>query len=412
MIAFALALDLDAEDALAAEVLDHGHDVAVRAGTPGELIGRFGTCRIDIALVGASERFLTKDLIAAADRAGVRLLAIARHAHEEDRARRLAVQSAHESIAFDALIALCEAPIPEALEPDAGEVIAVWGTHGAPGRTTAAIAIAGELIAAGTTVALVDADTHAAAIAPSLGLLDESPGFAAAARLSRQGALTVAELDRVSAVHAVGDGELRVLTGIARSDRWPELQAERVAGVLTECRRWMRRTIVDVGASLESDDLVSSDLHAPRRNAATLAALQAADTVVAVVGADTIGMTRFLRAYPDLVDIVGADRVRVVVNKVRTGAAGLVPDVGVAETLERFASVTPSGMWPFDPAAADAALLTGRTLRDAAPRSMLRRRITETVQQLLPAHERTTRKSRRLAEQKPRRRLLGLARLH
>lgn len=412
MISFALALDLAAEDRLAGEAVAHGHDIAVRAGTPGELIGRLGSTRIDIVIVGASERFLTRDLIAAADTAGVRLLALARHAHDADRARSLAVQSADEGIGFEELVALCEGPIPAAAASDPGRVITVWGTHGAPGRTTGAIAIASELAAAGASAVLVDADTHAAAVAPSLGLLDESPGFAAAARLARQGVLTVAELERVSAGHEVGGSEFRVLTGIARSDRWPELQADRVASVLSECRRWVDHTVVDVAASLESDDLVSSDLHAPRRNAATLAALQSADVVVAMVGADAIGMTRFLRVLPELTDIVGPDRVKVIVNRVRTGAAGLVPDVGVAETLERFASVTPFGMWPFDPGAADAALLTGRPLREAAPRSLLRRRVTETVQQLLPEQERTTRRARRHAERQPRRGLRRLARLH
>jgi len=73
-----------------------------------------------------------------------------------------------------------------------GAVIAVWGPAGAPGRTSLAIAIAGELAASGHSVALADADTHGAAIAPSLGLLDEAPGFAAACRLAGTNALTAA----------------------------------------------------------------------------------------------------------------------------------------------------------------------------------------------------------------------------
>lgn len=405
MIAFAFALDLELEERLASEAVAHGHDVAIRAGTPAELIARFGSVRIDVALVSASERFLTTELVSAADAAGIRLLALARHAHEDDRARGMGVQVTQDFDDFRVLVQLCEGPLPEAADPEKGEVITVWGTHGSPGRTTAAIAIASELAATGASIALVDADTYAAAIAPSLSLLDESPGFAAAARLAKQGTLTIAELERVAATHETGGHAVRVLTGIARSDRWPELPADRVAKVLAQCRLWKRFTVVDIAASIESDDLVSSDLHAPRRNAAALAALQAADTVIAVTGADPVSMTRFLRAYPELTDTVDARRVKVIVNGVRTGTAGLAPEMGVTETLERFASVRPFGLWPMDRKAMDAALIAGESLREAAPRSPLRRKVTETVQELLPEQERVTRKALRQAASRPRRRL-------
>ncbi|WP_293697502.1 regulator [uncultured Agrococcus sp.] len=405
MIVFALALDLDLEERVAAEAVSHGHDVAIRAGTPAELIGRLGSARVDIVLVGASERFLNGDLVAAADAAGIRILALAKSTHEHERARGMGVQVTQDDSGFEQIARLCEGPLPEEAEPERGSVITVWGTHGAPGRTTAAIGIASELAAGGASCSLVDADTYAASVAPSLSLLDESPGFAAAARLAKQGSLTVAELERVAATHEAGGHVLSVLTGISRSDRWPELAADRVTNVLAECRSWKRFTVVDVAACLECDDLVSSDIHAPRRNAATIAALQAADTVVAIAGADPVGMTRFLRAYPELADIVDPRRIRVVVNGVRTGTSGLAPQMGVTETLERFASVTPFGLWPLDRSATDAALIAGQSLREAAPRSLLRRRMTETAQELLPEEERVTRRARREGRERRRRRL-------
>ncbi|HIY66002.1 MAG TPA: regulator [Candidatus Agrococcus pullicola] len=405
MIVFALALDLELEERVAAEAVSHGHDVAIRAGSPAELIGRLGTSRVDLVLVGASERLLTSELLSAADAAGIRILALAKNPHERERARGMGVQVTEHDAGFEQISRLCEGPLPEEAEPERGSVVTVWGTHGAPGRTTAAIGIASELAAGGASCALVDADTYAASVAPALALLDESPGFAAAARLAKQGSLTVAELDRVAATHETDGHVLSVLTGISRSDRWPELAGDRVANVLAECRSWKRFTVVDVAASVESDDLVSSDMHAPRRNAATIAALQAADTVVAVAGADPVGMTRFLRAYPELADIVDPRRIRVVVNGVRIGTSGLAPQMGVTETLERFASVTPSGLWPLDRSATDAALLAGQTLREAAPRSLLRRRVTETAQELLPEEERMTRRARRESRAPTRRRL-------
>lgn len=407
MLVVALALELELEDRLASAAVANGHDVAIRAGTAAELIARFPATRVDVAIIGANARLLSAELVAATDAAGIRLLVLTTSAAERDRARALSVQAISAETDPDDVFATALAPIPVDDETQRGKVFAVWGPHGAPGRTTTAIGIASELAFAGASVALVDADTHAAAVAPALGLLDEAPGFAAAARLAKQRALTDAELDRVAAPYETLGGPLSVLTGIGRSDRWPELQADRVAGVLEQCRSWKRFTVVDTAASLESDDLVSSDLHAPRRNAATLAALQAADTVYAVTGSDPVSVTRFVRAYGELTDLVGAANVRVIINKVRTSAAGLAPAASAIETLERFAGITPEAVWPFDAAAADAALLSGQTLRETMPRSALRKRVTDLVQPLLPEEQRVTRRSRKHAKQHSRKGIFG-----
>lgn len=262
-------------------------------------------------------------------------------------------------------------------------VIAVWGPAGAPGRTTIAIGLAAELAGRGLPVCLVDADTYGGAIAPALGLLDESPGFAAACRLAGSGSLTADELDRVAQRAPLGStlrgthGELRVLTGIGRPHRWPELSAERVTSVLEECRAWRPIVVVDTGFNLETDEELSSDLLAPRRNAATIAALRAADDVVAVGAADPLGLARLLRTYPDLLDVVLTTSVRVVVNRVRSSVLGLDPAGQVRQTLDRFGGVSDAVLIDDDPHAADAALLTARSVVDAAPRSALRAGIAE-----------------------------------
>src|SRR5665811_2305442 len=88
-----------------------------------------------------------------------------------------------------------------------------------------------------------------------------------------------------------------VLTGIGRPSRWPELSAQRVAATLQQCRLWVDFTVVDSGFSLEHDEEISSDLFAPRRNAASITALREADRVIAVGAADPVGLSRFLRAH-------------------------------------------------------------------------------------------------------------------
>jgi hypothetical protein len=160
-----------------------------------------------------------------------------------------------------------------------------------------------------------------------------------------------------------------VLTGISRPDRWPELAEGRVSAVLQACRAWREYTVVDASFNLEDDEEISSDMFAPRRNAATHAVLRGADHVVAVVCADTVGLSRFFRAYVQLLEVVDPSRVSVLVNRVRPSAGGWDAAAQVRRTLFRFGSVEAAAYVPEDREALDAAVLAGATLRDIAPRS-------------------------------------------
>lgn len=263
-------------------------------------------------------------------------------------------------------------------------VVTVWGPTGAPGRTTIAIGLAAELAARGQSVCLIDADTYGGTIAPALGLLDEAPGFAAACRLAGSDSLDLAELDRVGqAVGRSGHGEFMVLTGIGRPHRWPELSATRVTSVIERCRVWRSIVVIDAGFNLESDEEVSSDLAAPRRNAATIAALRAADHVVAVGAADPLGLARFLRTHADLIENLEGPSLQVVVNRVRASVLGIDPHGQVRQTLDRFVGVRDAVLIDDDPGAADAALLTARPVTQAAPRSRLALGIAQLADRLV-----------------------------
>lgn len=286
--------------------------------------------------------------------------------------------SASPSTATPATTTPGAAPQLAAMNPRGPRIITVWGPAGAPGRTTIAIGLAAELAARGEAVCLVDADTYGGTIAPALGLLDESPGFAAACRLAGAEALTPSELDRVAqSATAAGGIPFAVLTGIGRPHRWPELSASRVTAVLELCRRWRSTVIVDAGFNLESDEELSSDLLAPRRNAATIAALRAADDVVAVGAADPLGLARLLRTHADLLETVETAHVRIAVNRVRASVLGIDPHGQVRQTLERFAGIRDAVLIDDDRDAADAAVLTARPAPAAAPRSALARGIAE-----------------------------------
>lgn len=395
----ALAMPLADEQRLIADAPRHGHRVVARCSGAEELVAKLSGADAELAVVSASPQYLTARVVAACDAHGVRLLAIAGSAAERRFAASVGVVDALDGpFAWSSPPAVPDVEVdeethlrpvrlsdPERGRSSRGRVIAVWGPDGAPGRTSIAIALAAELAEAGATVALADADTRAAAIAPALGLLDEAPGFAAACRLAGGGSLDRAQFERIAQGHRVGRSEIQVLTGIGRASRWPELTAERVAGMLNAARDWVEITVVDVASSFERDEELMSDLHAPRRNAATIEVLRSAERIIAVGSADPVGLSRFLRAHAELAEMVEPDRITTVINKVRPGAIGLNPASQVRQTLARFGGIDDPVLVPWDLAAFDAALLGGRTLLEVAPRSAARAAIRELAAQLGPA---------------------------
>lgn len=261
-----------------------------------------------------------------------------------------------------------------------GRIIAVWGPAGAPGRTLVAANISGELAAEGQSVLLVDADSYGASVAALLGLLDEAAGLAQACRLADQGLLDADALLRIATTVPTKAGALRVLTGITRADRWTELRAAALTLVLERAREIADVTVVDTGFCLEADDELGFDSGAPRRNAATLRSLELADTVFAVGAADSIGVPRLVRGLAELRAAVPQAAPQVVLNKVRTSAAGRSPERQLRAAWERYGPSAPlSAFLPSDPAASDAALLSGALLLESAPESELRHAIANLV---------------------------------
>jgi MinD-like ATPase involved in chromosome partitioning or flagellar assembly len=362
-------------------------------------------------VASADLRRLDRDVVTRLDLMGVAVLALVRpdDAEAEQTLRRLGVthligaDAPTEEVvvrmraAVDAMspahapatTAPSEAPPGE---PDDGEpaegvgrLIAVWGPAGAPGRTTVAIGLAAELAAAGDEVVLVDADVYGGTIAPALGVLDDIAGFASACRLANAGRLDGAALAGLA--RGVGD-RLRVLTGIARADRWDEVRPSAAAAVLALARTVSAYVVVDCGFCLEEDEELAYDTVAPQRNGATLTALRAADTVVAVGTADPVGLQRLVRGLAELREAAPGAEPVVVVNRVRARAVGPGdPCAQVGEALRRFASVTPDAFVPLDQPAVDRAVMRARTLVEAAPSSPARHALAALAAQLRGAGE-------------------------
>jgi MinD-like ATPase involved in chromosome partitioning or flagellar assembly len=256
-----------------------------------------------------------------------------------------------------------------------GSVVAVWGPTGAPGRTTVAVTLADEVARLGAASLLVDADVYGGTIAAVLGLLDESPGLAAACRQAAGHArLNVTAL--AALCWQLGP-QLRVLTGLPLAARWPEVRPAAIPAVLAAARSLADFTIVDCGFCLETDEELSFDTVAPRRNGATLAVLDDADVIVAVGAADPIGMQRLVRGLGELRDTEVTAPVWVVLNRMRDGAVPGDAAAELTEALQRFAGRTPAALLPADPRSIDAAVATGRLLSESSPASPFRRSVVE-----------------------------------
>lgn len=405
MARIALALDTATEHRLLADLVEHGHSVVARLVGWRDLVDSLDVLAPEVVLVGAGRGTLSAELLSACDDRGIRLVAVA----GDDAERALAVAlGVHEIAApgdgwveIEPLVSGA-AMLPSRLDTGSpaarseGAVIAVWGPAGAPGRTTIAVNVAAELAAAGHRVALIDADPYGGAVAPALGLLDETPGFASACRLAGSGSLDRAELERIAQRYTSPRAAFDVYSGLVGPKRWPELAHERVASALTVMRGHFEYVVIDTGFSLERDEEITSDQFAPRRNAATFTALEAADRVIAVGLADPVGLSRLLRGHGELVSLVDHERVDVIVNRVRQSALGIDAHAQVRQTLRRFAGIEAAALLPHDGRAADAAILGARTLRDAAGRAPLRSALRDYVLRAI------------LPEPVPRRRGFGL----
>jgi len=371
MSTVAIALDEPRASALAEELADLGVAVAAVLPVGGVPDAAFG--ELDALIMPAARAALTADVVSACDRAGIRIIALG-----DGDSRLLSRFGIAGALASDATAAEIAGAVagnaPAASVPQprtSSRVIAVWGPHGAPGRSTVAIQLAVELTRTGHRTALLDADSVAPSLALLLGLSDEAPGLAAACRRAELGGLDPAELTRLSATVETSGGSLAVLGGLNRPNRWPELSADRLRRTLTACRQWVDRTVVDTSAAFDADDEVTWDLEGPRRHAATAAVLADADEIVAVASADPLGVARFLRDHAEVRNIIGDTPMRVVVNRVRPGPLGIDARGQVRRTLERFAGITDIAFLPYDQRAADAALLHARPIADVSPRSQL-----------------------------------------
>lgn len=241
--------------------------------------------------------------------------------------------------------------------------ICVWGPHGSPGRTTIAVNLACELALAGSSVLLIDLDADAPSVADCFGLLDEKPGVAAALRLIGQGRLDSSQIDRLATSYEVGEAKLSVLTGLRSSSRWPELAREKVQQLIQVGKQHFDFVVIDIAADLESG--VRQIGGAVDRNAAARAALEVADTAVAVFAADSLGVRRFIDAFEGFSDLVTEPIL--VANRLRSSALGASARQQIDDTVMQLCRRQVTAYVPSDPESCD------KALAQAVPLAMMKR---------------------------------------
>ncbi len=245
-----------------------------------------------------------------------------------------------------------------------GRVVVVWGPAGAPGRTTLAAGIAGELARRERRTILVDADPYGGTVAQQLGIMDEVSGLLSAARLATSGALEA----RFTSVQRGVDSWLSVVTGLPRPDRYAEVRSGTVEHLL-EVARSQATVVVDTGFSLEDEP--GQDYAArPGRNQLTLGAIAVADELVVVGSADPMGLSRLARALVDVRELTGGAPTRVVVNRMRPTLGWSEKDI--AGMVSGFARISGLHFLPEDRVAVDRALVSGRMLVETGESALTR----------------------------------------
>ena len=245
-------------------------------------------------------------------------------------------------------------------------MVAVWGPHGAPGRTTVAIGLAAEAAANGVATTVVDADPHGGAVGQHLAVLDEASGLLAAVRLANAGQL---EATRLVTVARQLDDRLRLVTGLPRPDRWTEVRPQTLTTVLDVAATVTPLVVVDAGFGLDTRAAEGRPV-TPSRDRLSMAVLEHADDLVVVASSDPVGLTRLARALLDLRGVRPEGPDLVVVNRMRDGLGWSERDV--VDMVARVAPDARVTFLPDDRAAADRAVVGGRTLRESGDGALRR----------------------------------------
>ena len=253
-----------------------------------------------------------------------------------------------------------------------GKLVTVWGTHGAPGRSTIAFNLAALAAQQGQQVCLIDADTYAPSLDALMALEDTGSGLAILCSDADRAQLDEKKAGAIMERVPLKNGTFDFLSGITSSSRWPEVRARAFSEVLEWLKHRYDLVICDVAAPIEVDEELTFDGPAPRRNAATLTALACADRVIVLGEADVIGLPRLInlarevQSRPDL--FAPETDVQYWLNRSRREAAGFNPEAKMRDNWARYLQVPLTGVIPYERKVMDRLRRNGEALLEVAPR--------------------------------------------
>ncbi|CAB4955425.1 unannotated protein [freshwater metagenome] len=264
-----------------------------------------------------------------------------------------ALQAIHAPVLVACDDALAQMPL------DRGRIVAVWGGHGSPGRTTISTHLAASAQASGLRTLLIDADTWAPSVAQHLGL-DEGHGLVQSVRSVSRGDSGLSHVLK-------SQRGVSVLVGMARPELWTEIQESSFIALIDEAASEYDLVVIDVAAPIEEDEELSFDQAPYRRNLVTRSTLTIADTVFQVAGATPVALRRAISATRSLALEIPTARanLEVVLNGAPRSRTRLREiESALTEHLEQ----SPIAAIPNEPLC-ESALWEGQLVSDAAPRS-------------------------------------------
>lgn len=265
-----------------------------------------------------------------------------------------------------------------------GNIVAVWGPLGSPGRTTCAVNLAGAYAESGYQVCLLDADTYGSSVSAVLGLTDDYSSLAQLCHHADRGEITPQTLADLTHTVRHKSNYFDVITGINRPDRWAEIRSLALTSILATLRENYDLIVIDTSFNLEDDETLSFDGAAPQRNDATLTSLREADHIVLVGLADVVGVPRLIKAYDQLTHSLQTKAdfsPTIVLNRVRSEAVGPSPQLALEHSWQRFGPSKPiSHYLAEDSPSSDKARLNGKTILETSPESALAEGLTQLSQ--------------------------------
>jgi MinD-like ATPase involved in chromosome partitioning or flagellar assembly len=332
-----LAGDPEREAELAPRLaLEPSLDLYMRCIDRVELLATVRSGTIDaIVSVGAPGWF---DVQAAreAARGGIRLVGVVDNALETEVLERLGVSVLDANASVGQIVDACRSAQPAApISPvevertRSGQVVAIWGPKGAPGRTTLAIELSYALAGAGETTVLVDADPYGGDALQMLGVVEELPTilWAATAAASDRG-----RGDILNHLRKVGANGPLLVPGLPRAELWTEVDDFGYGELIKLLAAQACYVIVDVGFCLEDSGFLGGRTG---RNAMARATLERADRVIAVCRADAVGVKNFIWSFESLRELIDDDRLSVVLNRLSVGDRREVDELLLRHTGRR-----------------------------------------------------------------------------